>query len=97
LLIDESRAAEGVTVSALIGSTVAGVMTREVTVTPRASSKSILNLIEGHRISGVPVVEDGVVVGLVSEADLLRKPQRYEGLSPGAYRWSASAVRHPQS
>jgi CBS domain-containing protein len=64
-------------VSALIGSTVADVMTREViTITPQTNFKSAVKLIEDHRISGLPVVEDGVVIGLVSEADLLRKPER---------------------
>ncbi len=50
------------------------VMTREVvTVAPSASIQEAADLLAFHRVSGLPVVEDGRLVGLVSEADLLGK------------------------
>jgi CBS domain-containing protein len=49
------------------------VMTREVvSVAPSARLKDLAALLVEHRISGLPVVDDdGAVVGVVSEADLL--------------------------
>lgn len=45
-----------------------------VTVGPKASVQEVAELLIKHRISGVPVVdENGHVVGLVSEGDLLRR------------------------
>jgi CBS domain-containing protein len=53
---------------------VADVMTREVvTVRPTTPIKDVARLLVEHGISGVPVVEDGAVVGVVSEGDLLVK------------------------
>lgn len=50
------------------------VMTREViTVRPSLRLKEFARLLSERRISGVPVVEEGAVVGVVSEADLLAK------------------------
>ena len=50
------------------------VMTRDViTVAPQAVLKEVAETLARHRISGVPVVEDGRVVGVVSEADILVK------------------------
>lgn len=56
------------------------VMTTEVvTVAPEATYKQIVGLMADRRISGLPVVDDkGKMVGVVSEADLLRKPERYD-------------------
>jgi CBS-domain-containing membrane protein len=61
--------------------TVEDVMTTQVVVVDaEASFKSIVQLLEKHRISAMPVVDDrGVVIGVVSEADLLPK-QRYPHL-----------------
>jgi len=51
-------------------------MTRAVvTVGPNTSVRELAELLSDRRISGVPVVEDGKVVGVVTEGDLLR---RYE-------------------
>ena len=44
-----------------------------VSVGPDTSVLAIAELLFRERISGVPVVEDGRVVGLVSEGDLLRR------------------------
>ncbi|HWC82922.1 MAG TPA: CBS domain-containing protein [Pseudonocardiaceae bacterium] len=53
---------------------VADVMTRElVTVSPGTPFADIVDLVDGHEISAVPVVdEQGVLLGVVSEADLPR-------------------------
>jgi CBS domain-containing protein len=57
--------------------TVRDVMTRDViSVRPEAPLKDVARLLVAHRISGVPVVDaDGVVLGIVSEADFLLKGQ----------------------
>jgi CBS domain-containing protein len=53
------------------------VMTTDVlTVTPGTSLKEVARLLVGHRVSGLPVVADGTVVGVVSEGDLLFKERR---------------------
>ncbi len=48
------------------------VMTTDVaTVTPETPLKEAARMLVGRRISGFPVVHDGVVVGVVSEADFV--------------------------
>ncbi|MEU4159268.1 CBS domain-containing protein [Actinoplanes sp. NPDC026670] len=69
--------------------TVDDVMTTAVVTVDRAASyREVVDLLIGRRISAVPVVDDGLqVVGVVSEADLLRKieyagdqkPRLFEG------------------
>jgi CBS domain-containing protein len=64
-------------------------MTRDVvTVTPDSSLKDVAGLLAARHISGVPVcADDGAVLGVVSEADILRKE---EGVSPeagGRFTW----------
>lgn len=56
---------------------VADVMTRKVvTVAPETEVSEIAKLLIKHRISAVPVVDaDGLVVGIVSEGDLMRRPE----------------------
>jgi CBS-domain-containing membrane protein len=50
------------------------VMTREVvTVSPDAAVRDVAQLMVDHRISGVPVIEHGKLVGIISENDLLRR------------------------
>lgn len=58
--------------------TVADVMTTKVHVAgPLTQFKLLVRLIEENRISAVPIVDqDGVPVGVVSEADLLLKERR---------------------
>jgi CBS domain-containing protein len=52
------------------------IMTPDViTVHPDAPLKDVVQLMLTHRISGLPVVENGVVVGMVSEGDLLHRPE----------------------
>jgi CBS domain-containing protein len=50
------------------------VMTRDVlSVTPETSVRAAALLMIEKRISGLPVVDDGVVVGVISEADFVAK------------------------
>jgi CBS domain-containing protein len=49
-------------------------MTRDVmTVSPETPLKDAAELLAGHRISGLPVVEDGRIVGVLSEADIVAR------------------------
>jgi CBS domain-containing protein len=54
---------------------IAKVMTREViTVAPRTPLKEVARILVEQRISGLPVIDDdGTVLGVVSEADILEK------------------------
>lgn len=55
---------------------VRNVMTKDiVTVGPKTSLKTLATLFRRSDISGVPVVEDDRVVGIVSETDLVRKEE----------------------
>jgi IMP dehydrogenase len=47
-----------------------GVVKDPITVTPGMSVREVLALTRQHRISGLPVVEDGRVVGIVTNRDL---------------------------
>lgn len=52
------------------------IMTRGIiSVAPQSSVIDAASLLVEHRISALPVIDDGALVGIVSEADLLR---RYE-------------------
>jgi len=54
-------------------SCVAEVMTKEVvTVTPDTPLRHVAKVLVEKKISGVPVVDAGKVVGIVSEADILK-------------------------
>jgi len=60
------------------------VMTRDViTIESRSPLKAVAEMLASHRISGVPVVEDGHVTGVVSEADILAKEAAEP--APGAF------------
>src|SRR6266540_1658114 len=61
----------------MISRTVRNVMTREVvTVNEQAPFTELVRLMAVHKLSALPVVDgDGQVVGIVSEADLLRKEE----------------------
>ena len=49
------------------------IMTRAVvTVTPDTPILVVARLLLEHRIGGVPVVEDGRVIGMITESDLFR-------------------------
>jgi CBS domain-containing protein len=57
------------------------IMTRKVcTIQPEASAQEAAQLLDQMRISGLPVVdEDGKIIGIVTEADIISKVNR-EGL-----------------
>lgn len=52
-----------------------------ITVSPQTPVKEVARLLLTHHISGAPVVSDGKLVGIVTEADLLYKehPEPLEG------------------
>ena len=63
---------------------VENVMTTAVrTVTPDTSLKDVAKTLAEAGVSGLPVVEDGVVVGVVSEADILIKERGVNPSHPG--------------
>lgn len=43
-----------------------------VTITPRVTAENVARLMLQHKIGGLPVVENGQLVGIVSISDLLR-------------------------
>jgi len=69
--------------------TVGDVMTRRVlSVRPDTPLKEVARLLVDHRISGLPVVdEEGKVLGVVSEADLLVKEQDPDALPRRPFEW----------
>ncbi|MBR6421635.1 IMP dehydrogenase [bacterium] len=48
----------------------AGVITNPITITPNESISDALDLMQSNRISGVPVVEDEKLVGIITNRDL---------------------------
>ncbi len=65
---------------------VADVMTRNVVfVAPDARLEEVLRLMIDRKLSGLPVVEkDGSVVGMITEGDLMRRPEiDTQGEGPG--------------
>jgi len=73
---------------------VAQVMTRNViTVGPQTPLRDVARLMTDHGISGVPVVEHGTVLGIVSEADIVAK-ERGPVVSHGRLaKWFARAPK----
>jgi CBS domain-containing protein len=52
------------------------IMTHEVvSVRHDAPLEEVIQVMLTHRVSGLPVVDDGAVVGMLSENDLLRRPE----------------------
>lgn len=46
--------------------------TEVITTTPQATLKEVDELFTFNRISGAPVVDDGVLVGVISQSDVIR-------------------------
>ena len=68
--------------------------TRVVTVGPDVSVTEIARTLTDHHISAVPVVEeDGALLGIVSEGDLLRRPE--VGTEKRAGSWWLNLWRDP--
>jgi len=64
------------------------VMTSDVaTVAPDTELRDVAALLVRKRISGVPVVADGRVVGVVSERDILFKERPSTGMHRGVLGW----------
>ena len=67
---------------------VAQVMTRNVlTVTPDTALRDVARLMTDHRISGIPVVDNGTLVGIVSESDIVTKERGPTDPRRGVSRW----------
>lgn len=65
------------------GQHVKDVMTPEVVVVaPDCGFKHIVDVLADFKVSAVPVVDDGTVIGVVSEADLLHKVELGGALEP---------------
>jgi len=63
--------------------TVAEIMRSEVqTVTPDTSVAAVARLLADEGLSGVPVVEDGEVIGIVTEADIIAREADVEVPTP---------------
>ncbi len=61
----------------MLGAQAADIMTEQViTISPDAEAKDLAELMVKRRLNPVPVVEDGVLVGIVSRADLIRMMAR---------------------
>ncbi len=60
------------------------IMTRElITVTPKTTIGEVANLLDSHRISGLPVVDrPGHLVGIITQSDLVERARDLE-LPPG--------------
>src|SRR6266545_2514074 len=65
-----------------------------VTVTPTTRLKQAAALLVRHGFNAVPVVDEGDLVGIVSEADLLG-PESAPDPRANALRWPAPATRVP--
>ncbi len=61
----------------MLGAQAADIMTEQViTIGPDAEAKDLAELMVRRRFNPVPVVENGVLVGIVSRADLIRMMAR---------------------
>ena len=64
------------------------IMTRSVvSVTPDTPVSELAELLIARRISAVPVLEGGALVGIVSEADLLHRYEIGTERRPAARPW----------
>jgi CBS domain-containing protein len=70
------------------------VMTRSViSVSPETPLKQVAELLVEKKISGVPVMVDGAVVGIVSESDIVAKEHGPETQRPGLLERAAHRGR----
>ena len=61
----------------MLGAQAADIMTEQVTtISPEAEVQDLAELMVKRRLNPVPVVENGVLVGIVSRADLIRMMAR---------------------
>ena len=78
------------------------IMTRDViTASPNTSISELIRLMLENRVSGIPVIENGTVVGIVTEGDLLRRmeigterrPSHWRELLDSSSRLAADYVK----
>ncbi|RDI34298.1 CBS domain-containing protein [Lentzea flaviverrucosa] len=75
--------------------TVSSLMTREVISADIDSSfKELVQLLEGNKISALPVLDGGYPVGVVSEADLVPKEEFRGGTEDAPGLFGGRAARH---
>jgi CBS domain-containing protein len=67
-----------------------------ITITPDTPVQEIAELLLERRISGVPVVTGGEVVGMVNEGDLLRRPEIGTDGDPPERSWMARLIEPDQ-
>lgn len=65
-----------------------------ITVNPHASIKSVAETFLRHKISAVPVVDNGKLIGIISEGDLLH---RAEAGTEKRYSWWLRAFASPDA
>lgn len=66
--------------------TVRAVMRREVPIAaPETSIAELARLMVEHRVPGVPVIENGELVGIVTEADLIQREANIDAPSTFAF------------
>lgn len=63
--------------------------TEVVTVTPDTSMLALARVLSDHGVSGVPVVADGRLVGVVSSTDVVRAAAEEGDVPAGRTRWVA--------
>ena len=77
---------------------VAQIMTRNVlTVTPNTPLRDVARLMTENGISGVPVVENGSVLGIVSESDIMAKERGAAAPQGRIKRWLARKPRRAEA
>jgi CBS domain-containing protein len=78
------------------------IMTRDViTASPNTSISELIRLMLENRVSGIPVIDNGTVVGIVTEGDLLRRmeigterrPSHWRELLDSSSRLAADYVK----
>jgi len=64
--------------------------------TPDTPLRALARALGQHGVSGMPVVDDGAVVGVISEADVPAKPQRTPKDHPRAARTPSPPQARPR-
>lgn len=52
--------------------------TNVITVEPEMTVKEVSKLLSEHQISGAPVMEDGEIIGIISDGDLINQGRKIE-------------------
>jgi acetoin utilization protein AcuB len=70
---------------------------RPVTVEPNEDIEIAAQLIYKHKISGIPVVKSGILVGIITETDILRAFIDMMGILTGSSRIDVAITNEPGS